>query len=147
METGTSNKNMKSSNYVTLLYWVIGVIAAALVIAATAGSQLPHIQHLLIVAIVLLVFMWVVSLVNCIINKSCKDNYEVNKDAEKGQENTAFDGENSKKNGGENQQSQQQNGSSTQQTGTGDEKWMSNYVPFGDYPKGNIVYVKEDGPN
>merc|ERR1711923_680171 len=145
MENRSSNKNMKSSNYVTLLYWVVGVTALGLVIAGIHGSQLPHIQHLLIVAVVLLVFMWVVSLVNCIINKSCKDNYDVNKDAEKGQENTAFDGENSKKSGGEN--SQQQNGSSAQQSGSGDEKWMSNYVPFGDYPKGNIVYVKEDGPN
>jgi len=145
METGSSNKNMKSSNYVTLLYWVVGITALGLVIAGAAGSQLPHIQHLLIAAVVLLVFMWVVSLVNCIINKS-SSNYEVNKDAEKGgQENTAFDGENARKSGGE--QSQQQNGSSSQQSGSGDEKWVSNYVPFGDYPKGNIVYVKEDGPN
>jgi len=145
METRSSNKNMKSSNYVTLLYWVVGVTAIGLIIAGITGSQVPHIQHLLIVAVVLLVFMWVVSLVNCILNKSCKDNYDVNKDAEKGQENTAFDGENSRKSGGEN--SQQQNGSSAQQSGSGDEKWVSNYVPFGDYPKGNIVYVKEDGPN
>ena len=71
---------------------------------------------------------------------SYKDNYDVNKDTEKGQENTAFDGDNSRKNGGES--SQQQNGS-TQPGASGDEKWVSNYVPFGDYPKGNIVYVKE----
>ena len=24
-----------------------------------------------------------------------------------------------------------------------EQKWVSNYVPYGDYPKGNIVYVKE----
>ena len=61
-----------------------------------------------------------------------KNNYEVNKDAEKGKENTAFDhGESSKKTGGE------QNGSSAPSAGTGNEKWVSNYVPFGDFPKGN----------
>ena len=75
---------------------------------------------------------------------SSQDNYQVNKDAEKGKENTAFDKEESKRNGTEKaQQSQQQNGSSTQQTDTGVKNWESNYVPFGDYPKGNIVYVKE----
>jgi len=137
--------NMKSSNYVTLLYWVLGIVVLALVIVATQNTQhLPN-QTLLIVGAVLLVFMFIVSLVNCIINNSCKDNYDVNKDTEKGQENTAFDGDNSRKNGGES--SQQQNGSAAQQAGSGDEKWVSNYVPFGDYPKGNIVYVKEDGPN
>ena len=61
-----------------------------------------------------------------------KNNYEVNKDAEKGRENTAFDhGESSKKTGGE------QNGSTAPPAGTGNEKWVSNYVPFGDFPKGN----------
>ena len=73
-----------------------------------------------------------------------KDNYEVN-DAEKGgKENTAFDNESdtTKK-----EQSQQQQNGSTTTTANGkdgqDEKWVQNYVPFGDYPKGNIVYVKE----
>jgi len=41
METKSSNKNMKSSNYVTLLYWVIGVTAIGLIIAGTVGAQLP----------------------------------------------------------------------------------------------------------
>ena len=69
----------------------------------------------------------------------------MNKDAEKGKENTAFDhADDSKKNGVESQPSQQQNGTTALETDTGDEKWGSNYVPFGDYPaKGNIVYVKE----
>jgi len=136
--------NMKSSNYVTLLYWVLGVIVFALVIHTSVSEPLQN-RNPLIAAAVLLVLMFVVSLVNCIIDNSCKDNYDVNKDTEKGQENTAFDGDNSRKNGGES--SQQQNGSAAQQAGSGDEKWVSNYVPFGDYPKGNIVYVKEDGPN
>ena len=44
----------------------------------------------------------------------------------------AFDhGESSKKTGGE------QNGSTAPPAGTGNEKWVSNYVPFGDFPKGN----------
>jgi len=135
---------MKSQNYVSLLYWILGVVTLVLVIIAAENTQVTSNRHLLIVAGVLLVFMWVISLVNCILNKSYKDNYDVNKDTEKGQENTAFDGDNSRKNGGES--SQQQNGS-TQPGASGDEKWVSNYVPFGDYPKGNIVYVKEDGPN
>ena len=60
-----------------------------------------------------------------------KNNYEVNKDAEKGKENTAFDhGESSKKTG-------EQNGSTAQPAGPGGEKWVSNYVPFGDFPNGN----------
>ena len=70
---------------------------------------------------------------------SNKDNYEVN-DAEKGgKENTAFDNESDTNK--KDQTQQQQNG--TPATGKEDEKWVQNYVPFGDYPKGNIVYVKE----
>ena len=63
-------------------------------------------------------------------------------DAEKGgKENTAFDNESdtTKKD----QSQQQQNGTTTANGKEQDEKWVQNYVPFGDYPKGNIVYVKE----
>ena len=61
-------------------------------------------------------------------------------DAEKGgKENTAFDNESDTNK--KDQTQQQQNG--TPATGKEDEKWVQNYVPFGDYPKGNIVYVKE----
>ena len=70
-----------------------------------------------------------------------KDNYEVN-DAEKGgKENTAFDNESDSKK--DQQQQQQTNGTTAGTSGKEDEKWVQNYVPFGDYPKGNIVYVKE----
>jgi len=139
---------MKSSTFVTLLLWVFGMVIAAVGIVAIHEAQTTLTQTLVIVMIVLIVFMGVVSLVNSCVSKSTQDNYEVNKDAEKGKENTAFDKEESKRNGTEKaQQSQQQNGSATtQQTDTGVKNWESNYVPFGDYPKGNIVYVKEDGP-
>lgn len=144
-ERSNKNKNMKSSNYVTLLFWILGVVVLGLIINSAIETQQPQLRDQLIAGALLLVFMWIVSAVVLIMDLLCKDNYDVNKDTEKGQENTAFDAENSRKNGGEN--SQQPNGSSSQQSGSGDEKWVSNYVPFGDYPKGNIVYVKEDGPN
>ena len=64
-------------------------------------------------------------------------------DAEKGgKENTAFDNESDSKKD-QQQQQQQQNGTTAGTSGKEDEKWVQNYVPFGDYPKGNIVYVKE----
>jgi len=139
---------MKSSNLVALLLLMVGVAIGALAIAAIPETQNLKINTILVVILVLLMFMGGVSLVNCVINKSCKDNYEVNKDSEKGKENTAFDhADDSKKNGVESQPSQQQNGTSALETDNGDEKWGSNYVPFGDYPaKGNIVYVKEYVP-
>ena len=63
-------------------------------------------------------------------------------DAEKGgKENTAFDNESDSKK--DQQQQQQTNGTTAGTSGKEDEKWVQNYVPFGDYPKGNIVYVKE----
>jgi len=148
-KTKSSETNMKSSNLVALLLLAVGSIIGALTIVAITESQItPYVRILLITMLVLLAFMGCVSIVNCFINKSCKDNYEVNKDAEKGKENTAFDhADDSKKNGVESQPSQQQNGTTALETDTGDEKWGSNYVPFGDYPaKGNIVYVKEYVP-
>ena len=35
----------------------------------------------------------------------------------------------------------------SKQTAENEQKWVSNYVPYGDYPKGNIVYVKEVSSN
>lgn len=137
METKRSDTNMKT-NIITLLLWVVGIIIGALAIAAIAAignvdAELPNISYVnsvLIAMLVLLVFMGIVSLAVCFMNKS-KNNYEVNKDAEKGKENTAFDhGESSKKTG-------EQNGSTAQPAGPGGEKWVSNYVPFGDFPNGN----------
>jgi len=138
METKSSDTNMKT-NIITLLLWVVGIIIGALAIAAIAAigdvdseiANISYVNSVLIAMLVLLVFMGIVSLAVCFMNKS-KNNYEVNKDAEKGRENTAFDhGESSKKTGGE------QNGSTAPPAGTGNEKWVSNYVPFGDFPKGN----------
>ncbi len=66
--------------------------------------------------------------------------YDVNeaKDAEKGgRDNKAYSGEEARKAAAVNGSS---GGSSS---GSGDQKWVSNYVPYGDYPKGNVVYVKE----
>merc|ERR1712172_266000 len=134
METKSSDTNMKT-NIITLLLWVVGIIIGALAIAAIGDvdAEIPNISYVnsvLIAMLVLLVFMGIVSLAVCFMNKS-KNNYEVNKDAEKGKENTAFDhGESSKKTG-------EQNGSTAQPAGPGGEKWVSNYVPFGDFPNGN----------
>merc|ERR1711971_962139 len=123
---------------ITLLLWVVGIIIGALAIAAIAAigdvdadnKNISYVNSVLIAMLVLLVFMGIVSLAVCFMNKS-KNNYEVNKDAEKGKENTAFDhGESSKKTG-------EQNGSTTQPAGPGGEKWVSNYVPFWDFPNGN----------
>jgi hypothetical protein len=72
-----------------------------------------------------------------------KDDYDVNNegkgDAEKGRENKAFDNEAeaAKKAAAATTSTVAQNGSQS------DQKWVSNYVPYGDYPKGNVVYVKE----
>jgi len=143
METKSPETNMKTSNIITLLLWVVGIIIGALAIAAIAAigdvdseienisTNISYVNSVLIAMLVLLVLMGCVSLAVCFMNKS-KNNYEVNKDAEKGgKENTAFDhGESSKKTG-------EQNGSTALPAGPGDEKWVSNYVPFGDFPKGN----------
>jgi len=133
METSTTDKNMKSSSLVTLLLWVFGIIIGALAIAAIAAigdeeeniENIPYVESVLIAILVLLILMGCVALAVCFMNKS-KDNYEVNKDAEKGKENAAFDHGEASKN--------QQNGSSAPAPGS--EKWVSNYVPFGDFPKG-----------
>ena len=62
-----------------------------------------------------------------------QDDYEVN-DAEKGaKENAAYEIDAEKK------AEPKENGSAE----TKEQKWVSNYVPYGDYPKGNVVYVKE----
>lgn len=131
---------------VALLLWIVGIVVGALAIAGIPQSQNNNSQHIFIVILVLVLFMGMVSMANCILSKGTKDNYEVN-DAEKGKENTAYDNESEPKKNGETpaQQNQGQNGSTP--AASGDEKWVSNYVPFGDYPKGNIVYVKEDGTN
>jgi beta-lactamase regulating signal transducer with metallopeptidase domain len=137
METKSSDTNMKT-NIITLLLWVVGIIIGALAIAAIAAigdvdaksENISYVNSVLIAMLVLLVLGGIVSLAVCFMNKS-KNNYEVNKDAEKGKENTAFDhGESSKKTG-------EQNGSTAQPAGPGGEKWVSNYVPFGDFPNGN----------
>ncbi len=57
------------------------------------------------------------------------------KDAEKGgRDNKAYNSDETKK-------SAAVNGAAS--TSGGDQKWVNNYVPYGDYPKGNVVYVKE----
>ena len=137
-----SSKNMKSSTLLlTVLFWVIGIVILCIAAAGIPEAQQLHVKHLLVVIIVLVVFMGLVSCANCLLSKGSQDNYEVN-DAEKGgKENTAFDNESdtTKKD----QSQQQQNGTTTANGKEQDEKWVQNYVPFGDYPKGNIVYVKE----
>merc|ERR1711920_699456 len=138
---------MKTEKMVAPLLWVVLLIVAILAICglATTLDNRPYIMHLLIAILVLTICMIVVTVVHFCMGKGSADNYEVN-DAEKGKENNAFDDETKKtESGGPSgtQQSSQQNGSSAQSNGGGDEKWMNNYVPFNDYPKGNIVYVKE----
>jgi len=129
---------------VALLLWVVGIIVGALAITGIAEAQFASSQHLFIVILVLTLFMAMVSLANCLLTKGTQDNYDVNNDAEKGKENKAYDNEAEAKKGesASNGQQSQQNGSTP--AANGDEKWVSNYVPFGDYPKGNIVYVKEE---
>jgi len=133
---------MKSSTQLlVVLFWIIGIVIAALSITGIPQAQNPTCVHLFIVILVLVIFMGMVSLANCLLSKGNKDNYEVN-DAEKGgKENTAFDNESDSKK--DQQQQQQTNGTTAGTSGKEDEKWVQNYVPFGDYPKGNIVYVKE----
>jgi len=149
----TSKSSKMKSSMVAPLLWVVGLVIGALASAGIAGAQFNSSQHLFIVILVLMLFMGMVSCCHCILNKGAKDNYEVN-DAEKGKENVAYDTTaetETKKNGelqsqpGQPPAGQEQNG--TTPNASGDEKWVSNYVPFGDYPKGNIVYVKEDGAN
>jgi len=131
---------MKSSTIlIAALFWILGIVIFALTIVGIDASQHPQTEHLFIVILVVVVFMGMVSVADCFVSKGNKDNYEVN-DAEKGgKENTAFDNESDTNK--KDQTQQQQNG--TPATGKEDEKWVQNYVPFGDYPKGNIVYVKE----
>merc|ERR1711920_647457 len=130
---------MKTEKMVAPLLWVVLLIVAILAICglATTLDNRPYIMHLLIAILVLTICMIVVTVVHFCMGKGSADNYEVN-DAEKGKENNAFDDETKKTESG-GPSGTQQNGSSAQSNGGGDEKWMNNYVPFNDYPKGNIV--------
>ena len=61
-------------------------------------------------------------------------NYDVNNTEKGGQENKAYETDPNKKSEAQ---------TDGKPAGENDPKWVSNYVPYGDYPKGNIVYVKE----
>ena len=59
-----------------------------------------------------------------------------------GNENRAYEIEAEKKVSAA-QESNDKTEEKSKQTAENEQKWVSNYVPYGDYPKGNIVYVKE----
>jgi len=139
----TKTSIMKPGLLVTGLLWICGLIIAATSIASIAEIQNNKVQHYVIVILVLTVFMGVVSLANCFLSKGIKDNYRVNnieRGTTGGKENKAYEIDAEKKT---NNQTDAQDPSKTNGAPGTDQKWVSNYVPYGDYPKGNIVYVKE----
>jgi len=143
----TKTSIMKPGLLVTGLLWICGLIIAATSIASIAEIQNNKVQHYVIVILVLTVFMGVVSLANCFLSKGIKDNYRVNnieRGTTGGKENKAYEIDAEKKT---NNQTDAQDPSKTNGAPGTDQKWVSNYVPYGDYPKGNIVYVKEDEVN
>jgi len=138
---------MKPGLLVTGLLWICGIIIIAMTIPSAILAQIPTVQHYQYVILILIVFMGVISLANCYLSKGVKDNYRVNnveRGVAGGKENKAYENEAEKKT---NNQTDAQDPSKTNGAPGTDQKWVSNYVPYGDYPKGNIVYVKEDEVN
>lgn len=115
------------------LLWVICVIVSGLSIAGIVNAQLPQAQHFFIVILVLIVFIGLVSAAAYSCRSKSNYNYEVNEEAvkpTKGRQNQAFQAEEGKAAPGEKQGTQQ--------------KWVSNYVPYGDLPAGKASATAED---
>jgi len=137
---------MKASALVTLLLMFVGLIVLILIAVSTATHTTePKQVHLHIAAMILLVFMGGVAIVNHFMGKAIASNYNVNAVEKGGNENRAYEIEAERK---VNQTAPESNDKTAEdkskQTAENEQKWVSNYVPYGDYPKGNIVYVKED---
>jgi len=115
------------------LLWVVGIVITGLSIAGIANAQLPQAQHFFIVILVLIVFILLVSAAAYSCRSKANYNYEVNEEAvkpTKGRENQAFQAEEGKAAPGEKPGTQQ--------------KWVSNYVPYGDLPAGRASATVED---
>lgn len=115
------------------LLWVITVVITGLSIAGIANAQLPQAQHFFIVILVLIVFIGVVSAGAYSCRSKSNYNYEVNEDVvkpTKGRENQAFQAEEGRAAPGEKPGAQQ--------------KWVSNYVPYGDLPAGKAAAAAEE---
>merc|ERR1712150_399718 len=98
--------------------------------------------HLHIAAMILLVFMGGVAIVNHFMGKAIASNYNVNSVEKGGNENRAYEIEAERKVSAAPESNDKAEDKSNKTAET-EQKWVSNYVPYGDYPKGNIVYVKE----
>jgi len=108
------------------LLWVICIVVAGLSIAGISNAQLPQSQHFFIVILVLILFIGLLSAAAYSSRSKSNYNYEVNEEAvkpTKGRENQAFQAEEGKAAPGEKPGAQQ--------------KWVSNYVPYGDLPAGS----------
>ena len=79
---------------------------------------------------------------NHLLHPSIASNYNVNAVEKGGNENRAYEIEAEKKVSAA-PESNDKTEDKSKQTAENEQKWVSNYVPYGDYPKGNIVYVKE----
>ena len=83
---------------------------------------------------------------NHLLHPSIASNYNVNAVEKGGNENRAYEIEAEKKVSAA-PESNDKTEDKSKQTAENEQKWVSNYVPYGDYPKGNIVYVKEVSSN
>jgi len=135
---------MKASSLVTLLLMFVGLIVLILIAVSTAKhTNDPKQVHLHIAAMILLVFMGGVAIVNHFMGKSIASDYNVNTVEKGGNENRAYEIEAERKVSAAPESNDKVEDKSNKTAET-EQKWVSNYVPYGDYPKGNIVYVKED---
>jgi len=135
---------MKASSLVTLLLMFVGLIVLILIAVSTAKhTNDPKQVHLHIAAMILLVFMGGVAIVNHFMGKSIASDYNVNTVEKGGNENRAYEIEAERKVSAAPESNDKAEDKSNKTAET-EQKWVSNYVPYGDYPKGNIVYVKED---
>lgn len=113
------------------IFQVIGLTIFALSIAGIPMAQDMTAHVLFIVILVLTILAFLISLmVYCVTKKTSKSDYDVNKKQSKGgKDNKAFRAEEGKGNA---------EVKGAKKTG---EKWVNNYVPFGDYPAGEVNQI------
>jgi len=101
-------------------------------IAGIVESQYVFAVHLFVVVLVFIIFMGILSGLHYFIQKKTENNYNV--EAGAGSEEGAKDRKGGKENGA--YDTMDKSAASKEAAAA---KWVNNYVPYGDYPKGHDV--------
>lgn len=113
------NSDNKMNKLMKPFAWVFSILVLGLSLGGLYHVQSPDTKGILIASAVLAAFfiIYLLALVFVKLSKrKSADNYDIN-GASSGKDNKAFEGEGKSVTGG-------------------DVKWVSNYVPYGDFPKG-----------